>query len=219
MDLTAKDALLVVDLQPDFMPGGSLAVAGGDEIAAPTGALVRRFAAADGLVVATQDFHPAGHISFASSHPGKQPFQTVELYGAPQILWPDHCVAGSAGAALHSALPDETLALILRKGTHREADSYSAFRENRDRNGARRDTGLVAWLRARAIGRVFVTGLARDVCVKWTALDAATEGFAVVLVDDLTRAVDAGSRAQVDAELAAAGVTQVQSVELGGKRS
>jgi len=185
-----RDALIVVDLQPDFMPGGALPVSGGDQIAAPIGALAGRFA----TVVATQDWHPEAHVSFAR--------------------WPEHCRAGSPGAALHSALPDEKITLLLRKGTRREIDSYSAFRENPDQAGARASTGLGAWLAARGVERLFVCGLARDYCVKWTALDAASEGFQVWLIDDLTRAIAPESRAEVDRELSRARVHLIDSREV-----
>jgi nicotinamidase/pyrazinamidase len=201
-----SDALIVVDLQPDFMPGGSLAVAGGDEVAVPIGRLARRFT----TVVATQDWHPRGHVSFASSH-GKQPFESVELYGGQQRLWPDHCVAGTPGAALHPALPDELVTLILRKGTHKHVDSYSAFRENRGPDGSRPRTGLAAWLEERGLKRLFLCGLARDVCVADSAVDAAALGFTVYVIDDLTRAVDPGSRANVNAHFAAHDVKLIDS--------
>jgi nicotinamidase/pyrazinamidase len=202
------DALVVVDLQPDFMPGGALAVAGGDEVAAPIGRLARRFR----TVVATQDWHPRGHVSFASSH-GHQPFATVELDSqrGTQRLWPDHCVAGTPGAALHPALPDELITLILRKGTRKDVDSYSAFRENRGPDGTRPRTGLAAWLEERGLKRLFLCGLARDVCVADTAVDATALGFAVYVIDDLTRAVDPGSRANVNAHFAAHDVTLIDS--------
>lgn len=137
-----SEALLVIDLQHDFLPGGALAVPASQEIVAPIAALTRRF----GTVVATQDFHPAGHVSFHSSHPGTKLFQALVLegHGRQQVLWPDHCVAGTRGAALTAALPDEALTLILRKGTRREVDSYSAFREDVDDSGVRRTTGLGA---------------------------------------------------------------------------
>jgi nicotinamidase/pyrazinamidase len=202
-----KDALVVVDLQPDFMPGGALAVAEGDRIAVPIGELARRFA----TVVATQDFHPAGHVSFASAHPGAQPFSRVTLHGGEQVLWPDHCVAGSPGAALHPALPDAAVTLLLRKGTRRDVDSYSGFRENPGPDGTRLPTGLGPWLRARGIERVFVVGLARDFCVRATALDAAADGFETVVVDDLTRAVAPERAAEVDRDFAAAEVRRVRS--------
>jgi len=198
----SRDALVVVDLQPDFMPGGALAVAGGDQIAAPIGQLARRF----DTVVATQDWHPPGHASFASSHPGRKPFEQITLHHAPQTLWPDHCLQGSPGARLHPALPDETIALVVRKGMHREVDSYSGFRENVGPGGARPPTGLAGWLRERGVRRLFVCGLARDFCVRWTAVDGREAGFDVVLLDDLTRAVAPDAQAPVDRELADAGV-------------
>lgn len=203
----ARDALLVVDLQPDFMPGGPLAVPDGDAIVPGIAALAARFA----TVVATQDFHPPGHVSFASSHPGAAPFAEIPLYGGTQVLWPDHCVAGTPGAALDPRLPDQRLALLLRKGSRLDVDSYSAFRENLGPDGSRPTTGLGAWLAARGIRRLFVCGLARDFCVRATAVDGAAEGFAVVVLDDLTRAVDPGSRGATDLALAAAGVAVVLS--------
>src|SRR5690348_1392428 len=186
MQLTRRDALLVVDLQRDFLPGGALAVAGGDEVVHPIARLCERFE----TVVATQDFHPPGHVSFASSHPGHSPLEVVTLPGGrEQVLWPDHCVAGSPGAALAPALPDHRIALILRKGTRPEVDSYSAFQEQPGPDGRRLSTGLGAWLRTREIERCFVVGLATDHCVSATAIDAAAEGFEAIVVADLTRAV------------------------------
>jgi nicotinamidase/pyrazinamidase len=185
-----KDALIVVDLQPDFMPGGPLAVAEGDRIVAPIAAVARRFA----TVVATQDWHPRNHVSFVQR-------------GGP---WPAHCRAGTRGAALHPGLPDELVTLILRKGTKTDVDSYSGFRDD-----AGQTTGLGGFLRARGIERLFVCGLARDYCVRATAVDGAREGFAVLVLDDLTRAVEPGSRACVDGELGAASVKLVNSAELG----
>jgi nicotinamidase/pyrazinamidase len=184
-----RDALIVVDLQPDFMPGGPLAVADGDRIAAPIGRLASRFS----TVVATQDWHPAGHVSFAGR-------------GGP---WPPHCLAGSAGAEVHAALPDELVTLKLRKGTGKDVDSYSGFRDD-----AGAATGLAGYLRERGIESVYVCGLARDFCVRATAIDAARAGFRVFVVDDLTRAVDPASRARVDRELAEAGVKLIESAEL-----
>ncbi len=205
-----KDALLVVDLQHDFLPGGALAVAGGDAVVAPIAALAPRFA----TVVATQDWHPPGHVSFASAHAGREPYETAELAQGPQELWPDHCVAGSPGAGLHPALPDAALTLVLRKGTRREVDSYSAFRENVGPDGRRPTTGLGAWLAARGISRVLLCGLARDFCVRASAVDAAAEGFEVVVLDDLTRAVFPERRAEVDAVLERAGVRRASSADL-----
>jgi nicotinamidase/pyrazinamidase len=190
MTPSRKDALIVVDLQPDFMPGGALAVPEGDVIVGPISQLASRFE----TVVATQDFHPEGHVSFGE--------------------WPAHCIAGTPGARLHSALPDEKLSLILRKGTRREVDSYSAFRENAGYAGERGSTGLGAWLRARGIERVFVCGLARDYCVRATALDAAAEGFDTFVVDDLTRAVDPSRAAEVDAAFDAGRVNRILAREL-----
>jgi nicotinamidase/pyrazinamidase len=202
------DVLLVVDLQYDFLPGGALAVTDGDRIVAPIARLLPAFE----TVVATQDFHPPGHASFASSHPGRRPFESMELHpGVTQELWPDHCVRGTHGAALHPGLPDTAVSLLLRKGMRREVDSYSAFRENQGPDGRRPTTGLGAWLRARGVRRVFLCGLARDFCVRWSALDAAAEGLEAVLLDDLTRAVVPASAAAVDAELGRAGVTLARS--------
>ncbi|MFN7976069.1 MAG: bifunctional nicotinamidase/pyrazinamidase [Acidobacteriota bacterium] len=203
------DALLVIDVQPDFMPGGALPVEDGDLVVAPIAGLMPRF----DIVVATQDWHPADHASFASQQ-GKAPFSTMELHGVTQVLWPDHCVQGSAGAELHRGLPREPLAMILRKGMHREVDSYSGFKENVGPGGSRPTTGLGAWLRARGVERVFVCGLARDYCVRFTAEDAAGEGFSTCVVDDLTRSVVPGSKPEVDAALAAHGVSLVRSSEL-----
>lgn len=205
-----RDALLLTDLQHDFLPGGALAVEDGDAVIAPSAALARSFA----TVVATQDFHPRGHVSFASSHPGHEPYETLQLAHGRQELWPDHCVAGSRGAELHPDVPGEAVTLVLRKGTRRSVDSYSAFRENVGPDGSRLSTGLGAWLRARGIARVFICGLARDFCVKWSALDAAAEGLETWLVDDATRAVFPDSRADVDAELHEAGVRRTVSSAL-----
>ena len=185
----SRDALIVVDLQPDFMPGGPLAVAEGDRIAGPIGRLAGRFS----TVVATQDWHPAGHVSFAGR-------------GGP---WPPHCLAGSAGAEVHAALPDELVTLKLRKGTGSDVDSYSGFRDD-----AGQATGLAGYLRERGVERVYVVGLARDFCVRATAVDGARAGFQVFVVDDLTRAVDPSSRLRVDAELAEAHVGLVRSADL-----
>ena len=205
-----KDALLVVDLQHDFLPGGALGVAGGDEVIAPIAALTRRF----GTVVATQDWHPPGHVSFASAHPGRKAYETIALPQGPQELWPDHCVQGSRGAALHPDLPDAALSLLLRKGTRPDVDSYSTFRENVGPDGRRPTTGLGAWLAARGVKRVFLAGLARDFCVRVSAVDAAAEGFEVVVLDDLTRAVFPERKAETDAELARAGVRLASSRDL-----
>jgi nicotinamidase/pyrazinamidase len=204
------DALLVVDLQHDFLPGGALAVAGGDAIVAPIAGLAPRFA----TVVATQDWHPTGHVSFASAHGGARPYETLALPQGPQELWPDHCVRGTHGAALHPAFPDADATLVLRKGTRVEVDSYSAFRENVGPDGRRPTTGLGAWLSARGVRRVFLCGLARDFCVLWSAQDAAAEGFEVVVLDDLTRAVFPERQAAADAAFVRAGVHLARAAEL-----
>lgn len=204
--MTALDsaALLVVDLQVDFLPHGALAVADSEAILTPIRELVAsgRFP----LVVATQDWHPRGHVSFASSHPGHEPFDTITLYGEPQVLWPDHCVAGSAGAALDPSLPTERIRAIVRKGTDRDADSYSGFRNNPNAAHERRPTGLRGFLVECGVRDVYVCGLARDHCVNWTALDAAELGFATTVLWDLTRPVSAASDASVERGLRARGV-------------
>ena len=179
-----RDALLVIDLQPDFMPGGPLAVEDGDAIVTPIAQLIPRF----NTVVATQDWHPRGHRSFASSH-GKQAYDEIPVHGAQQTLWPDHCIQGTAGAALHRELPQDAFTMVLRKGANPSVDSYSAFRENYGPDAKRAPTGLGGFLRERGIWRVFVVGLARDFCVRWTAEDAVAAGFKAVVIDDLTRSV------------------------------
>jgi nicotinamidase/pyrazinamidase len=204
------DALIVVDLQHDFLPGGALAVADGDAIVAPIAGVVPAF----DTVIATQDWHPPGHVSFASSHPGRRPFETVALGHAAQELWPDHCVRGTSGAALHPALPDAAVTLVLRKGTRPEVDSYSAFRENVGPDGRRPTTGLGAWLAARGLRRAFLCGLARDFCVRASAVDAAAEGFEAIVLDDLTRAVFPERREEIDAAFRRAGVRVVASTDL-----
>ncbi len=198
-----RNALLVVDMQPDFMPGGALAVAEGDELVGPIGELMRgdRF----GHVVATQDCHPAGHISFASQH-GGQPFDVIDLHGHEQVLWPDHCVQGSTGAALHADLPLDRVDLILRKGSRPDVDSYSGFSENWNAAGERTPTGLGGWLRERGVTDVSVCGLARDVCVKWTAEDAVAAGFRTTFVWDLTRSVNPADDEELRQGLEAGGV-------------
>lgn len=208
----SRDALLVVDLQHDFLPGGALGVRGGEEIVGPIARTARLFAA----VVATQDWHPPRHVSFASAHPSRRAFDTIDLPHGPQELWPDHCVQGSAGAAIHPGLPDALITLILRKGTRTEVDSYSAFRENVGPDGRRPTTGLGGWLQARGIERVFVAGLARDFCVRFSAADAAAEGFETLLLDDLTRAVFPERSMDVNVALEQAGVRMVTSGELTG---
>ena len=194
-----RTALLLVDLQPDFMPGGALPVAEGDLILSPVRALLERDPF--GLYVATQDRHPPAHESFASSHAGSRPFDVIELHGKPQTLWPDHCLQRSPGAALHPRIPWEKVSVIVRKGMEPDVDSYSGFRNSWDRHGERPSTGLAGYLRERSIGAVFVCGLARDVCVKWTAEDAVAAGFVTSLLWDLSRPVDPESNGAVHRDL------------------
>ena len=182
--LHADDALIVVDIQYDFLPGGSLAVAGGDEIIEPINALSRRFR----NVIQTQDWHPAGHISFASSHAGMAPFQMIELPYGPQVLWPDHCVIGTKGAEFSVALDIPHVQTIIRKGYRETIDSYSGFRENDHST----QTGLAGYLRERGLKRLFICGLATDFCVAWTAEDGLAAGFETVVIEDATRAIDTG---------------------------
>jgi nicotinamidase/pyrazinamidase len=208
MKITPSDALLVIDVQNDFCPGGALAVPGGDEVIP----VIERIAPLFAHILLTQDWHPAGHGSFASTHAGKQPFEQIELSYGPQTLWPDHCVQGSAGAEFHSSLKLPQAELILRKGFRPEIDSYSAFFEN-DRATA---TGLASYLGERGIERVFFAGLAYDFCVGFSALDARRLGLPAVIVRDACRAIDLnGSVARMEAEFAAVGVEVVDSSELG----
>ena len=203
--LPAHIALIVVDLQPDFMPGGALPCEDGDALVEPIDALLRQRRYQ--TVVATQDWHPPRHASFASEHPGHLPFEAILLHAQPQTLWPDHCVQGSAGAALHAGVDWNAAQLILRKGTRQQVDSYSAFRENFGPEGGRASTGLAAWLRERGITEVHVCGLARDYCVLWTAQDAATAGFAVGYLWALTRPVTSANDDATRQALATAGIT------------
>jgi nicotinamidase/pyrazinamidase len=179
-----NDVLIVVDVQNDFCPGGALAVPRGDEVVP----IVNRLGAKFRNVVLTQDWHPRGHLSFASSHPGKQPFETIAAPYGPQVLWPDHCVRGTPGAEFHRALDIPHAGLVVRKGINRMIDSYSAFYEN-DR---KTPTGLVGYLRERALTRVFLAGLALDFCVRYSAEDARREGFAVFVIEDACRGIDVG---------------------------
>jgi nicotinamidase/pyrazinamidase len=201
------DVLIVVDVQNDFCPGGGLAVPEGDAVVPVVNALARRFR----HVVLTQDWHTAGHASFASSYPGRQPFETTELAYGTQVLWPDHCVQNTGGAAFHRGLDVPHAALIVRKGFHPAIDSYSAFFEN-DR---RTPTGLAGYLRERGFARVFLCGLATDFCVRYSAEDARRHGFAAVVIEDACRAIDlAGSLAQAHASFAQAGIARALSTAL-----
>lgn len=197
-------ALIVVDVQNDFCPGGQLAVGGGHAIVPVINALAPRYE----TVVITQDWHPAGHISFASSHHDREPFDTIALPYGRQVLWPVHCVQGTPGAALHPDLRLDAAQLIIRKGWHKDVDSYSAFREA-DRTTL---TGLAGYLGERGIEEVHVVGLATDYCVAWTALDAAAVGFRVAVVEDACRAIDlSGSLARAWEDMAEAGVERTSS--------
>jgi nicotinamidase/pyrazinamidase len=179
-----NDVLLIVDVQNDFCPGGRLAVPHGDEVIVPINRLATRFS----HVVLTQDWHPADHISFASTHPGRQAFESIKLPYGSQTLWPDHCVQGTPGAAFHPSLAAPAAELILRKGFRREIDSYSVFFEN-DKTTA---TGLAGYLRERGLRRLFLAGLATDFCVAWSALDARRLGFDVFVWMTACRAIDTG---------------------------
>jgi len=192
-------ALLIIDVQNDFCPGGALAVAGGDEVVAPINALMDGFA----VTVLTQDWHPAGHLSFADAHPGAAAFSMIELPYGPQVLWPRHCVQGSAGAEFHPSLRTDPAQMILRKGFRPQIDSYSAFFEN-DRTTP---TGLDGWLRSRGVTALTLAGLATDYCVAYSALDAARLGYGVTVRLEACRAIDLnGSLAAALAQMRAAGV-------------
>ena len=207
IEITSRDVLVVVDMQYDFLPGGSLAVAGGDEIVPLINTLARHFT----NVVFTQDWHPADHISFASQHPGKAPFETIELPYGTQVLWPDHCMWNTHGAALSADLDIPHGQLIIRKGYVRSIDSYSGFQEA-DR---RTKTGLEGYVRARGFKRLFIAGLATDFCVNWTAVDARTAGFETFVVEDLTRAIDTnGSLAAAWNDMTLAGVRRINSTDI-----
>jgi nicotinamidase/pyrazinamidase len=203
-----SDALIVIDVQYDFMPGGALAVAEGDIILP----LVNRLAGKFANVVLTQDWHPPGHASFASAHQGAKPFETIHLSYGEQVLWPDHCVQGTHGAALHEALAIDRAILLLRKGANAAVDSYSAFVEADGKS----KTGLAGFLRERAITRVFLVGLATDFCVAFSGLDARAAEFEAVVVEDACRAIDmAGSLATAWSKMNAAGVKRIHASQIG----
>ena len=200
-------ALVVVDVQNDFCPGGALEAPDGDAVVAVINRIAPRFS----VRVLTQDRRPAGHRSFASSHPGRAPFETTELSCGEQVLWPDHCVQGTEGAAFHPGLATDGADLVLRKGFRPEIDSYSAFYEN-DR---RTSTGLTGYLRARGISRLFFAGLATDFCVAYSAIDGAREGFESAVVEDGHRGIDLdGSLAAAWERVAAANVARVRAADL-----
>lgn len=206
---TDRDVLLVIDVQNGFLPGGSLAVGHGDEVVPLINAIARRFR----TVVLTQDWHPADHVSFADNHPGKQPYQTIDLPYGPQVLWPTHCVQGTDSAALAPGLDVPHAQLVIRKGYHRNIDSYSAFFEA----DGKTPTGLAGYLRERGITRCFLAGLATDFCVAWSAIDARKQGFEAAVIDDASRGIDLdGSLAKAWRDMTAAGVQRIDSGAIGG---
>lgn len=196
----ANEALIVIDVQNDFCPGGTLAVAGGDEIVPAINSMLSDFQ----VKIFTQDWHPAGHSSFASSHGGKEPFQTTEMPYGTQVLWPDHCIQGSTGAAFHADLQTGAADMIIRKGFRPQIDSYSAFFEN-DRSTP---TGLEGYLRTRGVEKLTLVGLATDFCVAYSAIDGAGLGFDVTVLEQACRSIDLdGSLDAARADMRAAGVT------------
>src|SRR5262245_24159579 len=204
--MTDRDALIVIDVQNDFMPGGALAVPRGDEIVPSVSRLARHFA----IVVLSQDWHPPGHVSFAPRHAGRQPFARIVLEYVEQVLWPDHCVQGTGGAAFHSGLSIPHARLVIRKGHHPKVDSYSAFVEADDK----RTTGLAGYLREHGVAHVFLCGLATDFCVAWSALDARKAGFDATVIEDACRAIDtAGSLAAAWQSMTRAGVKRGTAAE------
>mgnify|MGYP003576413465 CR=1 FL=1 len=202
-DTCTMNALLLIDMQLDFLPGGSLAVPGGDEIIPVVNALQDNFS----LVVATQDWHPPTQKSFASNHHGKKIFEQTDLNGLPQVLWPDHCVQGSPGAELSPAVDWKKTEAIFRKGTDPEIDSYSGFYDN----GHRKATGLTAYLKGRGVTTLYLAGLAADYCVYFTAKDALAEGFAVFFIEDATRAISPEGYQQAKKDLLEKGGRILQS--------
>lgn len=201
---TERDVLVVIDVQNDFCPGGALEVADGDAVVPVINRLADRFAHR----ILTQDWHPEGHLSFASSHPGKAPFETTPLDYGEQVLWPDHCVQGTHGAEFHPDLAVDGSELVIRKGFRRSIDSYSAFYEN-DRSTR---TGLAGYLRERVFERLYLVGLATDFCVGYSALDGRREGFEIVMVEDGCRGIDLdGSLDAAWSQMLEAGVRRVRS--------
>ena len=210
--LAPTDVLIVVDVQNDFLPGGSLAVPGGDAVIAPINALAQAFDQASAHVVLTQDWHPVGHISFASTHPGRAPLDDLALpEGRRQVLWPDHCVQGTPGAGIAAALAVPHAELVIRKGCRRELDSYSAFLEA---DGSTR-TGLAGYLRECGVTRVFVAGLATDFCAGFTAVDAARAGFDTTMIADAVAGIDTGgSMVRMRAAMLGAGAGTIDTAAL-----
>lgn len=207
MRVTPQDVFLVVDIQNDFCPGGALPVAEGDQVIAP----IHRVASSFVHIILTQDWHPANHSSFAANHPGKRPYQSIQLPYGPQTLWPVHCVQGTFGARFHADLRLARAELILRKGFDPQIDSYSVFFEN-DRITP---TGLTSYLRERGLKRAFIAGLAYDYCVAYSALDARRLGIPVVVIRDACRAIDLeGSVSRMEAQFEKAGVQVIDTAEL-----
>lgn len=201
------EALLIIDVQNDFCPGGALEVPNGDQVVPVINKLSEQF----DVVVQTQDWHPNGHSSFASSHDGKDPFETIEMPYGEQVLWPDHCVQGSKGAAFHSDLVTKRSQLIVRKGFRKDIDSYSAFYENDNAT----TTGLAGYLRERNIETLYAVGLATDFCVKWSVVDGLKEDFDVKVVEDAVKGIDIeGSVDQAWNEMLEAGAEKVSSEDL-----
>ena len=202
-----QDVLLVVDVQNCFLPGGSLAVKDGDKIIP----VINRMAPSFEHVILTQDWHTAGHVSFASSHSGKKPFDTISLSYGSQVLWPDHCVQGTQGADLHPALKIPHAELIIRKGYRKDVDSYSAFMEA----DGKTPTGLAGYLKERGLTTCYFAGLATDFCVAWSALDARKAGFNAAVIEDACRGIDVGgSLAKAWADMQGAGVKRIQSTDI-----
>jgi len=202
MKISNKDALIVVDVQNDFCTGGALAVPGGEKVVPAINRIAERFE----NIVLTQDWHPADHVSFVSNHPHRRPFDTIELSYGSQVLWPDHCVQGSRGADFHVGLQCTRASLVLRKGIHRDIDSYSAFYEN-DRMTS---TGLAGYLRERGLKTLFFVGLAFDFCVRYSAEDARKAGFEAVVIEEACRGIDLdGSVAATHRSLKSLGISIV----------
>ena len=207
IELIDRDVLLVIDVQNDFCDGGALAVPGGQEVVP----VIHRIAPLFDHLILSQDWHPQDHHSFASNHPGHAPFDTLATADGGQVLWPDHCVQGSVGAAFHPHLLPDNAELILRKGFRKTIDSYSAFREN-DRITR---TGLTGYLRERGVGRIFLAGLAYDYCVRYSAIDSMQAGFETYVIEDACRAINRdGSVAATDHDFQQAGVRRISSALL-----
>lgn len=202
------NALILVDIQNDFIPGGTLAVDDGDQVIGPANAIQPLF----DLVVATQDWHPRNHKSFASNHSGKKAFEVIKLHGADQVLWPDHCVQGTDGAKFHQALAMDRVEAIFRKGMDPEIDSYSGFYDN----GYKKSTGLAGYLHERNVDKVFVCGLAGDYCVAFTAKDAIKEDFQTYVIEEVTRSIDPEGYQKIKRQLEDSGVLFINRDQIDG---